>query len=226
MKLLIVEDQKTLNEILKDRFMKLKYVVDHAYDGQEALEKIDASTYDVVVLDIMLPKVSGLDVLAYIRKHDPSLPVILLTAKDQMDDKLKGFSIGADDYLVKPFVFDELHARVQAILRRKDMQVSEIYQLDTLVLDTMKKTVLRSGKEVHVSKTEYLILEYLMMHQDEVISRDRLDMMTHNDNYEGYSNLIDVYIKLLRKKIDTKEERKLIHTVRGFGYVMKINHET
>lgn len=221
MKILLAEDQKTLNTIIKERLSNQGFVVDAVYDGQQAIDILSYMTYDVIVLDIMMPIKNGLDVLAHLRKNNIQTPVLLLTAKDKVEDRVKGLSLGADDYLIKPFAFEELAARLQALSRRGNKDIQETLTCLDLTINTTTHDVKRGDINIQLSKKEYLIVEYLMRHKNEVVSRERLENITSNYDYEGYSNVIDVFIKLIRKKIDHPFEQKLIHTVRGFGYTMK-----
>jgi DNA-binding response OmpR family regulator len=222
MKLLIVEDQNELRSLLKKRLNEAGYIIDDAADGETALDFISYSTYDVIILDIMIPKINGLEILKQLRSKKNATPVLLLTAKDTIQDRVKGLDMGADDYLVKPFAFEELLARIRTLLRRRETEVQSILTLDDLILNRTLNTVERAGKPVNLSKKEYILLEYLLLNKDIVVSRDRLESVSSNYDYEGYSNVIDVYIRFLRKKIDEGYQNKLIHTVRGFGYVMRI----
>lgn len=222
MKLLIVEDQNELRNILKKRLNDAGYVLDDAADGEYALDLINYTDYDAIILDIMIPKINGLALLQEIRSKKNYTPVILLTARDTIQDRVTGLDLGADDYLVKPFAFEELLARIRSILRRRDTEVQSILSLADLTLNRTQKTVSRAGNEIKLSKKEYIILEYLMLNKNIVVSRERLENVSSNYDYEGYSNVIDVYIRFLRKKIDEGYDKKLIHTIRGFGYVMKV----
>lgn len=221
MKILLAEDQKTLNTIIKERLSNQGFVVDAVYDGQQTIDILEYMTYDVIVLDIMMPIKNGLEVLTHIRNNNIQTPVLLLTAKDKIEDRVKGLSLGADDYLIKPFAFEELVARLQALSRRGNKDIQENLTCLDLSINTTTHDVKRGDINIQLSKKEYLILEYLMRHKNEVVSRERLENVTSDYDYEGYSNVIDVFIKLIRKKIDHPFEQKLIHTVRGFGYTMK-----
>ncbi len=221
MKILLAEDQKTLNTIIKERLSNQGFVVDAVYDGQQTIDILEYMTYDVIILDIMMPIKNGLEVLKYIRNNNIQTPVLLLTAKDKVEDRVKGLSLGADDYLIKPFAFEELVARIQALSRRGNKDIQENLTCLDLSINTTTHDVKRGNINIQLSKKEYLIVEYLMRHKNEVVSRERLENVTSDYDYEGYSNVIDVFIKLIRKKIDHPFEQKLIHTVRGFGYTMK-----
>jgi len=221
-KLLIVEDQNELRGILKKRLNEAGYVIDDAADGETALDFINYTEYDAIILDIMIPKINGLEILKQLRNKKNGTPVLLLTAKDSIQDRVKGLDLGADDYLVKPFAFEELLARIRSLLRRREAEIFSILKLADLTLNRTLKLVERAGKTIKLSKKEYTLLEYLLLNKDIVVSRERLESISSNYDNEGYSNVIDVYIRFLRKKIDDDFSQKLIHTVRGFGYVMRI----
>lgn len=222
MRILIAEDEKDLNQILTARLTAEHYSVDSCHDGQEALDYLASAEYDAAVLDIMMPAVDGLTVLKRMRQRNDSTPVILLTAKDSIEDRVQGLDAGANDYLVKPFAFEELLARIRVLLRRPAETPKTCYQVADLEvhLDTMQ--VLRGGKEVKLSGKEFALLRYMVQNEGIVLSRDRLEEHLWNFDYAGGSNVIDVYIRYLRKKIDEGHEPKLIHTVRGAGYVLKV----
>lgn len=221
MRILIAEDEKTLNATLKKRLEEQSYSVDACLDGQEALDYLDSAEYDVVLLDIMMPKKSGLEVLRALRKKGRQTPVLLLTAKDSIKDRVDGLDAGADDYLVKPFAFEELMARIRVMLRKKSGQSSNLLSVGDLTLDLGTHTVVRDGQPISLSSREFALLRYLVMNQGMILSRDQIEQHIWNYDYEGSSNMIDVYIRYLRKKIDDPFEKKLIHTVRGAGYVLR-----
>jgi DNA-binding response OmpR family regulator len=221
MRLLVAEDQETLRSILIERLGKEGYSVDGVANGEEALDYLDAAEYNLVILDLMMPKLDGYAVLRRIREEKTDLPVLILTAKDMLQDKIKGLDLGADDYLVKPFAFAELLARVRALLRRSAKPIQDVLRVGDLSIDRTNNLVKRGDEPVKLSKKEYVLLEYMMIHAGEVLSRERLEQISTNFDYEGYSNVIDVYIRFLRKKIDDGHDQKLIHTIRGFGYVLR-----
>lgn len=221
MRILIAEDEKTLNATLKKRLEEQSYSVDACLDGQETLDYLDSAEYDVVLLDIMMPKKSGLEVLRALRKKGRQTPVLLLTAKDSIEDRVDGLDAGADDYLVKPFAFEELMARIRVMLRKKSGQSSNLLSVGDLTLDLGTHTVVRDGQPISLSSREFALLRYLVMNQGMILSRDQIEQHIWNYDYEGSSNMIDVYIRYLRKKIDDPFEKKLIHTVRGAGYVLR-----
>ena len=222
MRILIAEDEKDLNDLLKKRLENQKYTVDACRDGQEALDYLAVTEYDAIVLDIMMPKVNGLQVLQQIRRQKKSTPVLLLTAKDSIEDRVTGLDLGADDYLVKPFAFEELLARIRVMLRRSAEHTTDELVLGDLTVDLKSHMVSRAGHSIELSGKEYAMLEYLMRNQGRVLSREQIEQHVWSFDYEGGSNMVDVYIRYLRKKIDEGFSQKLIHTVRGAGYVMRI----
>ena len=221
MRILIAEDEKTLNATLKKRLEEQSYSVDACLDGQEALDYLDSAEYDVVLLDSMMPKKSGLEVRRALRKKGRQTPVLLRTAKASIEDRVDGLDAGADDYLVKPFAFEELMARIRVMLRKKSGQSSNLLSVGDLTLDLGTHTVVRDGQPISLSSREFALLRYLVMNQGMILSRDQIEQHIWNYDYEGSSNMIDVYIRYLRKKIDDPFEKKLIHTVRGAGYVLR-----
>lgn len=224
MKILIVEDEKTLCETIGKHLTAAGYTVDMCFDGDDALFYIEGTEYDAVVLDIMLPGTDGLTILKTIRDKQNLTPVLLLTAKSTVEDKVKGLDCGADDYLTKPFSLDELTARLRVLIRRQGGtggRADNTLTVGPLTLDTATRSATRDGKEIKLTAKEYSILEYLMRNQGVVLSRDKIEQHIWNYDYTGSSNVIDVYIRTLRKKIDADFDVKLIQTVRGMGYVIK-----
>lgn len=220
MKILIVEDEEDLRSVLEKRLKKL-YMADVCKDGQEALEYLDVYTYDLILLDIMIPKVDGLSVLRRIREKNIKTPAILLTAKGQVEDRVKGLDAGADDYLVKPFAFEELLARIRAALRRSVGGTSNVLQAGDLILDLESRTVTRGTKEIALTHKEFLLLQYMMHNVNIILTRNQLEQRICDQSYQGGSNLIDVYIRYLRRKIDDGFEVKMIRTIRGAGYCLE-----
>lgn len=221
MRILVAEDEKHLNDIIVKTLSKNHYSVDGCYDGAEALAYLQMAEYDVVVLDIMMPRLSGLDVLKKLRASGNKTPVLLLTAMDSVQDRVTGLDAGADDYLVKPFAFDELLARIRVLLRRDCGREDHCYRIANLTVDCQARTVYRGNVTISLSSKEFSILEYLVRNQGIVLTRDKIEQHIWNYDYEGGSNVIDVYIRYLRKKIDDGFTPKLIHTIRGTGYVLK-----
>lgn len=221
MRLLIVEDEMDLNDIIKMKMENEGYNVDSCYDGQEALLYLESVEYDAVIMDVMIPKINGFDVVKKYREKGGQSPIIFLTARDEICDRVKGLDTGGNDYLVKPFSFDELMARIRAMTRKAAGNNDNVYMIADLVLDSKSKKVTRAGKNINLSAKEYSLLEYMIRNKDKVLSRERIEDNLYNFDYEGGTNVIDVYIRYLRKKIDDGFDKKLIHTVRGSGYVLR-----
>ena len=221
MRILVVEDEKDLRNIIKKRLVREHYSVDACGDGEEALDYMEMTSYDGVLLDIMLPGKDGFAVLKEVRQMGNDTPILLLTARDGIEDRVKGLDLGADDYLIKPFAFEELLARIRVMMRRKSQFVTNQLKIADLTLDRDTRIVTRAGKEISLSSKEFMVLECLMRNQNIVMTRQQIEQNAWNYDYEGGSNVIDVYIRYLRKKIDAGYEKKLIHTVRGTGYVMR-----
>ena len=222
MRILIVEDELDLQNVLEKRLKAEHYSVDACANGNDAIDYIEMAAYDVIVLDIMLPGLNGLEILEKMRSQNNKTPVLLLTAKDSVSDRVKGLDLGADDYLVKPFAFDELLARLRALTRRQVGSATNQFQLDDLVVDCNSYTVTRANQKIELSSKEFALLEYLIRNKGVVLSREKIEQHVWNYDYDGGSNIIDVYIRYLRKKIDSGFDKKLIHTVRGAGYVLRV----
>lgn len=221
MRLLVAEDEKDLNSVITKTLRKNHYTVDACFDGEEALSYLALAEYDAVILDIMMPKVNGLEVLKQLRGEGKRVPVLLLTARSGVSDRVSGLDAGADDYLVKPFAFDELLARIRVILRRESGRPDHCYRIANLTIDCDARTVFREHIPITLSSREFSILEYLACNQGIVLTRDKIEQHIWSFDYEGGSNIIDVYIRNLRKKVDDGFSPRLIHTVRGTGYVLK-----
>ena len=221
MRILVVEDEAALNSVISKRLRDEHYTVDSCLRGDDAEDYILMAEYDAVVLDIMLPGKDGLTLLRELRSRGDRTPVLLLTARDTIDDRVKGLDCGADDYLVKPFAFDELLARLRVMLRRSGAHATDRIEIADMVMDIPSRTVSRSGVPVTLTSREFDVLEYLLRNAGSVLSRDRIAGHLFNYDYEGGSNVIDVYIRYLRRKLDDGYEQKLIHTVRGAGYVLR-----
>ena len=222
MRILLVEDEPDLLNVLVKRLTSEHYSVDSCSNGYDALDFIRMAAYDIIVLDIMIPGIDGLQVLEAIRKENNPTPVLLLTAKDAIEDRVKGLNAGADDYLVKPFAFDELLARLRVLMRRQTGGTSNVFQIDDLTVDCNSHEVKRGKQTIELSSKEFALLEYMIRNKEIVLSREKIEQHIWNYDYEGGSNIIDVYIRYLRKKIDSGHETKLIHTVRGAGYVLRV----
>ena len=221
MKILLVEDEIDLNNVVTKYLKKNGYSIDSVFDGEEALDYLRYSEYDLVILDIMMPKVNGFEVIKELRNNGDNTAILMLTARDSADDKVKGLDLGADDYIVKPFDFKELSARIRAVVRRKYGNSSNKLIIDDLVLDTSEKSVTRAGKQIELTGKEYEVLEYLMQSKNRILSRDQIKEHVWDFDYEGDSNIIDVLIKNIRKKIDIEAGKQIIYTKRGLGYVIK-----
>lgn len=221
MRILVVEDTKDMNLLIVKTLKKAGYTVDGCYDGEEAKLHLLGAQYDTILLDIMMPKLNGYDFLKYLREKGHETPVLFLTAKDAVADRVKGLDLGADDYLVKPFDFDELLARIRVMTRKKSGSRSNLFTYADLIVDTQKRTVHRGDKEISLIPKEFTILEHFIRNQGIVISREQLENRIWNYEYSGSSNNIDVYMSRLRKKIDGEFSVKLIHTIRGVGWVLR-----
>ena len=225
MRILIAEDQRDLNKILAKKLTAEGYSVDACFDGEEALAFLSAGTYDGAVLDINMPLRDGISVVEEMRKAGDHTPVLFLTARDSVSDRVSGLDAGANDYLVKPFSFEELMARIRALTRKTPQSNTPVYTISDLALDTRSRSVSRAVKEIKLSAKEYSLLEYLLRNKGIVLSRENIENNLWNFDYEGGTNAVDVYIRYLRKKIDEPFTEKLIHTVRGAGYVLKSESE-
>ena len=221
MKLLIVEDQKDLNDIICRKLKNERYAVDSCYTGDDALMYINTEDYDGIILDIMLPGITGIGVLKKLRASGKTTPVLLLSALGTVEDRVAGLDAGADDYLVKPFDFTELLARIRAMTRRNTRESSELLTSGDLVVNLGSRTVRRGEREIELTSREFDILVYLMRNEGIVLSRDKLLNQIWQYDYDGNSNVVDVYMHHVRKKVDGPEEEKKIKTVKGVGYVLK-----
>lgn len=221
MRILLAEDEDDLREVTVKRLKTEGFGVDGCRDGQEALEYLDAADYNLVILDIMMPRLDGLSVLRKLRSMGNPVPVLLLTAKDAVSDRVQGLDAGADDYLTKPYAFEELMARIRALVRRNSTEKSDVLTVGDLSVELSTKRVMRGGKEILLSAKEFGLLETLIRHKGQVLSRTQLENQVWDFGFEGSSNIVDVYIRYLRRKVDDPFEKKLIHTIRGAGYVLK-----
>ncbi len=221
MRILVVEDEQKLAKVLKQGLEEHSYTVELSYDGEEALYMVENFPFDAVILDVMLPKLDGFAVLERMRARQISIPVLMLTARGEIEDRVKGLNIGADDYLSKPFDFTELLARLRAVLRRNKGEASSVMKIRDLEIDMNSQTVRRAGQELKLSATEYRILEYFVMNRNRVISRTEIIEHVYDTNYDLDSNVINVYINYLRNKVDKGFDMQLIHTIRGSGYILR-----
>ena len=221
MRILVVEDEKKVAGFIKKGLEEETYAVDVTYDGEDGLHLGLEGQYDLIILDIMLPKMDGLEVLSQLRSQGSDIPILLLTAKDAVDDRVAGLNKGADDYLTKPFAFSELLARVRVLLRRGKAEVKTTLQILDLTLDLVSHKVNRGGDEIELTGKEYGLLEYFMRNQEKVLTRTMIAEHVWDYNFDTFTNVIDVYINHLRNKIDKGRQVKLLHTLRGVGYIMK-----
>jgi DNA-binding response OmpR family regulator len=223
MRILVVEDSRRLAGIIKRGLLGEGYAVDNAYDGEEAEYMAETTPFDVIVLDIMLPKKDGIAVCRNLRAKGVNIPILMLTAKDSVEDRVTGLDSGADDYLVKPFAFAELLARLRALLRREVLPKTQKLQVGDLALDPQSREVWRDGSRVDLTAKEYAILEYFLRHPNAVVTRTMLGESVWNYEFDGISNIIDVYVRRLRRKIDLDGRDSLIQTVRGAGYRLRVS---
>ncbi len=221
MRLLVAEDEKDLNRVITKRLEREGYTVDTCFDGEDALYYIEMGEFDAVILDIMMPKLDGLEVIRRMRLAKNNTPVLFLTAKDSIDDRVTGLDAGAQDYLIKPFAFDELLARIRVIIRNRAGETGNIIKADDLTVDIASRRVWRGEAEITLSAKEFDILQYMICNKGTVLSREKIENHVWNFDYSGGTNVVDVYIRYLRKKIDDPYENKLIHTIRGAGYVLR-----
>jgi len=225
MRILVVEDEQKLASFIKKGLEAERYAVDTAEHGENGLELALIHDYDLLILDLMLPGMSGSDVLRAVRDSKPALPILVLTARDGLQDKIKHFEQGCDDYLTKPFAFAELVMRVKALLRRGAVQRKDQLQIVDLVLDRISRRVTRAGKSIDLTAKEFILLEYLMSNAGQVCSRNMIIEHVWDQSFDSFTNIVDVYIRYLRNKVDRDFEPPLIHTVRGVGYVLTEERE-
>jgi len=221
MRILVVEDDARVASFIRRGLREEHYTVDIAKDGEQALFLGQTNDYDLLILDLMLPKRDGMQVLKMLRQERVTVPVLVLTAKDDMQDKVRGLDAGADDYLTKPFGFDELLARVRALLRRRGDMVPTVLKVGDLELDTLRHRATRAGRALDLTSREYALLEFLLRHVNEVVTRTMLSEHVWEHDFDPLSNVIDVHIARLRRKIDEGFEQPLLHTVRGRGYLLQ-----
>jgi DNA-binding response OmpR family regulator len=221
MRILVIEDERRLCSIIKRGLIEEGYAVDTSYDGEEGEYLAETTPYDLIILDIMLPKKDGIEVCQNLRLKRVNTPILMLTAKDTIEDRVRGLDAGSDDYLIKPFAFNELLARIRALLRREGSSKSSELHIGNLIMDTLSREVWRDQRKIELTSKEYIILEYFMRHPNMVITRTMLEEHAWDYEFDSISNLIDVYIRRLRRKIDENGETSLIQTVRGAGYRLK-----
>src|SRR5215469_5939784 len=225
MRILVIEDEQKVSALLKRGLTAERYAVDVTADGVEGLEYFEAFPYDLLVLDLMLPRLPGTEVLQRIRRKNDHVPVLVLTAKDSVDDKVKLFDLGADDYLTKPFAFAELMVRVKALLRRGPVNRSSTLRVGDLELDRLTQQVKRGAKRIDLTAKEYSLLEYLMQNAERVLSRNMIIEHVWDQSFDGITNIVDVYVRHLRSKVDDGFNHKLIRTIRGTGYMIRGSQE-
>jgi len=221
MRILVVEDEKKVASFIRRGLEAANYAVDVEYDGKGGLNRVVSGDYDLIILDVMLPGLDGLSLMKEMRQRQVGAPVLLLTARVTVADKVMGLDLGADDYLAKPFAFEELLARVRALLRRGTTGPAAVLAVADLRLDPVKREVTRGDKRIELTSKEFALLEFLLRRRDQVLSRAVIAQHVWGVNYDTFTNVIDIYVNYLRKKVDSGFERKLIHTVRGAGYVLK-----
>ena len=221
MKILVVDDNKIINESITQALKTHNFLVDSVFDGETALHYISTIKYDCIVLDIMMPKLDGFQVVKLVREKEIETPILFLSARQKVEDRIKGLSLGGDDYLIKPFSMEELLARIQVLIRHKENKTDLIYQVDNLIVNASNKTVFRNNQEINLSLKEYNILLYLMRNKNKVLSREQILEYVWDLDYEGTSNIVGVYINYLRKKLNINNEKNLIQTIYTLGYVIK-----
>ena len=221
MRILVVEDERDLNRIIVKRLTAAGYTADACYDGVEALDYLAGAVYDAAIFDVMMPRLDGFSAVRRLREKGDNTPVLFLTARDAVSDRVAGLDLGANDYLVKPFSFDELLARIRAMTRKSAGAVTSVFTCGGLTLDEAAHTVMRDGKKIDLSAKEFAVLDYLIRNKGAVLSRESIENNVWNYDWEGGTNVVDVYMSYLRRKVDAGFENKLIHTVRGVGWVLR-----
>ena len=225
MRILVIEDEKKVASFIKKGLEEEHYAVDTAYDGETGLYMADVNEYDLIVLDLMIPKIDGLEVLRRIRSNKNNVPILVLTAKDTVEDIVKGLDSGCDDYLTKPFNFVVFLARIRALLRREKIEKEPLLKIADLALSPVTHKVTRRGKEIELTSKEYALLEYFMRNPDKVLTRTMISEHVWDYHFDSLTNVIDVYVNYLRRKIDKDFEPKLIHTIRGVGYILSADRQ-
>lgn len=226
MRILVVEDEKKLADMIARGLKAERYAVDVAYDGEDGWQMASTYEYDLAILDLMLPGLNGTELLQRIRRKNSTIPILILTARDETDEKVKNFEAGADDYLTKPFAFAELLVRVKALLRRGPVNRSSVLRVGDLEVDRLSKQVRRGGKRIDLTAKEYSLLEYFAVNPGRVFSRTMIIEHVWDQSFEGLTNIVDVYVRHLREKVDDAFPKKLIRTVRGMGYCLSDEGET
>ena len=221
MRILVVEDERDLNRVISKRLESEGYSIDRCFDGEEALDFIDVGEFDAIIMDIMMPHINGIEVLKQMRSRNNTTPILLLTARDGIGDRVNGLDAGADDYLVKPFAFEELLARIRVMTRKASGNPTNVFSAADLTMDLNSHTVVRGDVNINLSAKEFEILEYLLRNKGIVLSREKIESHVWNFDYSGGTNVVDVYVGYLRKKMDTGFDKKLIRTVWGTGWVLK-----
>ena len=225
MRILLIEDEVKLSSFIKRGLVAERYAIDIAHDGRSGLELADTYQYDLVVLDLMLPEMDGSEVLRRIRRRNPSVPVLILSARGSVEDKVQHMETGADDYLTKPFAFAELLVRIKALMRRGPVNRASTIRINNLELDRLSQQVKRAGQRIDLTSKEYALLEYLMSNAGRVLSRNMIIEHVWDQSFDGITNIVDVYIRHLRNKVDDGYDPKLLQTVRGVGYTIREGDE-
>lgn len=223
MRILVIEDETKVGSFIKRALEEESYAVDLCEDGAQGLDMALIGSYDLIMIDLMIPSLPGLEVLTRLRRAKIQTPVLILTAQSKVDQRVKGLDAGADDYLTKPFAIDELLARVRALLRRRPAESPGVLQVDDLVLNPATREVTRGGQRIDLTVKEYALLEYFMRHAGRVLTRPMISDHVWNQDFDTFTNVIDVYVNYLRNKIDRGRSKKLIHTIRGSGYMLKVD---
>jgi heavy metal response regulator len=225
MRILVIEDEKKVASFIKKGLEEEHYAVDTAYDGEAGLYMVEVNEYDLVVLDLMIPKIDGLEVLKRTRKSKNYVPILVLTARDTADDIVKGLDSGSDDYLTKPFNFTVFLARIRALLRRERIEKEPLLKIADLTLSPVTHKVTRGDKEIELTSKEYALLEYFMRNPERVLTRTMISEHIWDYHFDSLTNVVDVYVNYLRKKVDKDFEPKLIHTIRGVGYILSADRQ-
>lgn len=220
MRILIIEDEVRLSNIIKKGFTEDGFAVDQAFDGEEGQYLAETETYNLIILDLMLPKLNGIEICKNLRKKEIKTPILMLTARSTMEDKIKGLDSGADDYITKPFSFNEFRSRVHALIRRSHKDPFPILEVNGLILNPLSHVVTRDNKQINLTPKEFAVLELLLRHKGEVVTRTMIIEHVWDYNFDGMSNIVDVFVVTLRKKIDKDYRNKLIKTVHGVGYII------